>query len=126
MASTETLTASLKDYFDSILDNAASDAEVGAYSGDDWDDPCTNSIYFENEQFIVEGSYDAIGYWHEDGDGYWTPRETYVTGVSVSVDELEAYQYNPETEDFDIEVPEDIIKDLIKYLEKNLPNYLAD
>lgn len=121
----ETATVNLKDFFDAILDNAADGAEVGAICRDDYDS-ATNSIYFENDDFMVEGSFSASGYYHETGDGYWTPRETYVTGVSVSVDELTVYQYNPETEDFDIEVDDKVVNELSAYLEKHLPGYLED
>lgn len=121
----ETATVNLKDFFDAILDNAADGAEVGAICRDDYDS-ATNSIYFENDDFMVEGSFSASGYYQETGDGYWTPRETYVTGVSVSVDELTVYQYNPETEDFDIEVDDKVVNELSAYLEKHLPGYLED
>lgn len=125
MTETAVATATLKDFFDDILSNAADGAVVGAISRDDWDSE-SNGIYFENEQFFVEGSYSASGYFHESGDGYWTPRETYVTGVSVTVDELTAYQFNPETEDFDIEVDAKLVNELSSYLEKHLPGYLED
>lgn len=125
MTETAVATVSLKDFFDEILESAAEDAEVGAIWRDDWDS-ATNSIYFENDNFIVEGSYSASGYYHESGDGYWEPRETYITGASASVNELTAYQYNPETEDFDIEVEDSVLNELSAYLEKHLPDYLND
>ncbi len=121
----ETTTANLKDFFDAILDKAANGAEVGAIWRDDWDS-ATNGIYFENDNFMVEGSFSASGYYHETGDGYYTPCETYVTGVSVSINELTVYQFNPETEDFDIETDETVVNELSAYLEKHLPGSLEN
>lgn len=125
MTETAVATVSLKDFFDEILEDAAEDAKVGAISRDDWDSE-TNSISFENDHFLVEGSFRASGYFHESGDGYWEPRETYITGASASIDKLTAYQFNPETEDFDIKVEDSIVNELSAYLEKRLPNYLND
>ena len=125
MTETAVATVSLKGFFDEILESAAENAEVGAIYRDDWDSE-TNSIYFENEHFMVEGSYSASGYFHETGDGYWEPRETYITGARARVDELTVYQFNPETEDYDIEVEDSIVDELSDYLEKYLPDYLND
>lgn len=125
MTVTEVATVSLKDFFDEILENAAENAKVGAISRYDWGSE-TNSIYFENNYFMVEGSYSASGYFHKTGDGYWEPRETYITGARASVDELTVHQFNPETEDYDIEVEDSIVNELSAYLEKRLPNYLND
>lgn len=125
MTETAVVTVSLKDFFDEILERVADGAEVGAITRDDWDSR-TNSISFENDHFLVEGSFSASGYFHESGDGYWEPYETYITGARASVNELTAYQFNPETEDYDIEVEESVLNELSAYLEKYLPDYLND
>lgn len=121
-----TRTVTLKDLYDAILDHAAKDGEVGAVYRDEID-YCHNSISYEEEgQFYIEGSYSASGCYKESGDGYWEPRETYLTNVNVSVDELDVWAYNPETEDYDIAVDEKQVDLLSKYLEKYLPGMLED
>lgn len=121
----ETKVKPLSSYFDEIVESCANGCELGGYDYDGYDFR-TNGIYFENDDYMVEGKFGAAGHMVEDGDGYWTPRETIVTKAYVSVDELTAYAFNPETEDFDIEVSDKEINELWSYIEKHLPSYLVD
>lgn len=122
-------TPSLKKFFEDILDNAACDAQVGGIDHDGcdwWYEYETNCIYLENDEVFVEGSYKAAGTITESGDGYWEPRETSVSRVSVEVEDMTAYFFNPETEDYDIEASKEEINELCSYLEKHLPSMLED
>lgn len=119
-----TRTVTLMDLYDAILDHAAKDAEVGAFCRNEID-YCRNSIFYEEEeQFYIEGSYTACGCYEESGDGYWVPRETNLTNVTVSINKLDVWAYNPETEDYDIAVDEKQVDHLSEYLEKYLPGML--
>lgn len=121
---TETQVKPLSSYFDEIVESCK-DCEIGGCDYDGYDYQ-TNSLYFENDDYMIEGTLRAAGNMTEDGDGYWTPRVTLVTHASVSVDEITGYAFNPETEDFDIEIPENELNALADYIEKNLPDYLVD
>lgn len=121
----ETQVKPLSSYFDEIVASCADGCEVGYYDRDGaWSE--TNGIYFENDEYMIEGSFEAVAHHIEDGDGYWTPRTTLIEHASVSVSELTGYKYNPETEDFDIELSDEEINALWDYIEKELPEYLND
>lgn len=120
----ETQVKPLSSYFDEIV-ASCKDCEIGGCDCEGYDYQ-KNSLYFENDDYMIEGSFGAAGNMVEDGDGYWTPRVTLVTRASVNVDEITGYKFNPETEDFDIEIPDTELNALSAYIEKNLPNYLVD
>lgn len=109
----------LKDYYASILDACASDAEVG-----DYDDYGHNGCTIEEEDLYLEIGFSAYGRHTEDGDGYWLPRTVIISHVSVSVDEINGCRY---TEDGDeIEIPDAELNELVAYIEKELPSMLED
>lgn len=121
----ETQVKPLSSYYDEIVASCAKDCEIGYYDREGaWSE--TNGIYFENDEYMIEGSFDAVADLIEDGDGYWLPRTTIVENASVSVTDLTGCKFNPETEDFDIELTDEEINGLWAYIEKNLPGYLND
>lgn len=123
----ETQVNPLSSYFDEIVESCANDCELGlGYYDYDCYDSRSNGIYFENEEYMIEGSFDAAADHIEDGDGYWLPRTTIIKNASVSVTDLTGFKFNPETEDFDIELPDDELNKLSAYIEKQLPRYLND
>ncbi len=67
-------------------------------------------------------SFLASGRYHEDGDGYYTPRETYLKNVRVSAEEITGYYINEDGEEEDI--PDSELNDLCAYIEKELPSLL--
>lgn len=57
---TETQVKPLSSYFDEIVESCAKDCELGVgYYDYDCYDSRSNSIYFENEEYMIEGSFDA-------------------------------------------------------------------
>lgn len=122
---TETKVKSLSSYFNEIVESCANGCELGGIDRDGCD-YTKNGICFENDDYYIEGSFGAAAYTTESGDGYWTPYETSIDKAYVSVDELTVYAYNPETEDFDIEVSTEEVNALWEYIEKHLPAYLED
>lgn len=114
----------LKDYFDKIVDYCADGAEAGGFDEDGYDYR-TNYICFDIDGYHVEGSFELAGKYTEDGDGYWTPYETYLSHVKISVDQLEVSWCDPDTEEEE-EVPEEEIKALRSYIEDNVPSLVAD
>ncbi len=120
----ETQIKPLSSYFDEIV-ASCKNCELGGFDREGYDYQ-TNGIYFENDDYMIEGSFRAAGQTIENGDGYWTPRVTLVTHASVCVEEISGYAFNPETEDFDIEIPASELNALSAYIEKELPGYLID
>lgn len=112
----------LKEYFDKILDRCAEDCEVG------YDDPIeqeycpeTNFFYFEEDGYLIEGSFEIIGKYGVSGDGYWEPREEYLTNVKVLKVEIDTASWTDETSDVEVDVPQEEIDQLISEIESYLP-----
>lgn len=116
----------LKEYFDKILENCSKDCEIG------YDDPIeqeycpeTNCFNFEEDGYEISGSFDVVGKWGVSGDGYWEPREEYVTDIEVSNVCIDyAYWIDPETEE-EIEIPQDEIDDLCSEIENSIPEMVG-
>ena len=114
----------LKDFFEKILSDCTNDVEVGGYDRDGYDYR-TNDIYFEDEGYLVEGSYDVAADIINDGDGYWTPYETIIRHAVVSMGDVTVSWCDPDTDEEE-KVPESEVKELVKYLEDNIPCMVGD
>lgn len=110
----------LKEYFEQILQQCTDGAEIGDCDREGYD-YCKNNIWFEEDGYLVDGSYDLAADHILDGDGYWTPYETIIRHASVSMNDIEVTWADPETDEEET-VPESEIEELIKYLEKHIPD----
>lgn len=111
---------SLKEHFKAILDACAKDAEIGCR-----EEPRTNWCTYETDDVFLDISFTASGIYHEEGDGYNAPRETYITDVKVSVDDITGNRIvNEDCDEEDI--PKAELDELAAYLEKELPELLED
>lgn len=110
----------LKDHFSDILEACQNFSEVG-----DEDDPISTVVCYNEDDILVELSFIASGMNYEDGDDYNTPRETYLTRVHVSVEEISGtYIINEDGDEEDI--PDSELNELSDYIEKELPSLLED
>lgn len=110
----------LKEHYSDILEACKGCAEVG-----DEDDPISTGLCYEEDGISIEMSFLASGRYYEDGDGYDTPRDTYLGNVRVSVEEITGtYILNDDGDEEDI--PDIELNELSAYIEKELPSLLED
>lgn len=80
-----------------------------------------NYVCYEEDGWYIEISYKCAGTWCEDGDGYWTPRETYLKSASGGVEEITATHYDEETGE-ETEFDDDDLDELYRRINKELEN----
>lgn len=109
----------LKEIFDPIVEYLASSTEIGDYC------PKESSIYFEQDGWLVEGRYSAIGDFVSDGDGWNLPYTITCTNADIEVKKISAVWSD---DDYENEVPADqsVLDELMSYIEKNLPMRLEN
>lgn len=109
----------LENYYDNILESCCEDVEIGGFDREGYD-YSTNYIGFEEDGYLIEGSFGLAADMIEDGDGYWTPRETIIRNASANIHKLEVTWFDPDTDEEE-EVPEAEVQALWAFLDKSIP-----
>lgn len=112
------ITRTLDEIFDEISSQMCESIELSTY-----EDDSLFSFYYEDHGYIIEGSGIVGGNWYDAGDGYWTPRECYLTNGWGKVNVLTITHFDEETEE-ESEFSEEVIQNISERLENQLSRYM--
>lgn len=80
---------------------------------------------FEDYGFSIEGHGEVGGTWYEEGDGYMTPRESYLRYGWGRLDELTITHCDEETGE-ETEITEEMIDKISERLQDDLSMYMKE